>query len=76
MLKIPLLPRDGIHLLSSSESLENLGVEKVEKMTLEEDLNTKVTFCHAGVINITVLTFPLLFCKVLSELTKMGEMRI
>ena len=30
--------------MGSSERLETLGVEKVEQMTLQEDLNTRVEF--------------------------------
>ena len=44
MSKICLLPRVGLPLLGSSECLETLRVEKVEKMTLQEDLDTRVEF--------------------------------
>ena len=44
MLKICLLPRGGLPLSGFSERLGTLGVEKVEKITLEEDLDTRVEF--------------------------------
>ena len=44
MLKICLLPRSGLPLLDSSERRKLLGVEMVEKMILQDDLDTGVEF--------------------------------
>ena len=44
MLKICLLRRSGLPLLDSSERLRTLGVEMVEKMILQDDLDTGVEF--------------------------------
>ena len=64
--------------LSSSfgffETPGDIGSRKVKKMTLQEDLDTRVEF---AMLELSVLLYwlsPLLFCKVLSELTKAGEM--
>ena len=54
VLKICLLPRGGIPLLGSSERLEILGVEKDEKITLQEDLDTRVEF---AMLELSVLLY-------------------
>ena len=75
MLKICLLPRGGLPLSGSSERLKTLGVEKVEKMTLHEVLDTRVQF---AMLELSVLLYGLLCrtTKGLSELSKKGEMHI
>ena len=57
MLKICLLPRGGLPLSGSSERLKTLGVEKVEKMTLHEVLDTRVQF---AMLELSVLLYGLL----------------
>ena len=44
----------GLPLLGSSERLGTLGVEKVEKMTLQEDLDTRVEFT---ILELSVLLY-------------------
>ena len=62
--------------MGSSERPETLGVEKVEKMTSQEDLDTRVEFAMLELSILLYCLSPLLFWKVLSELTKTGEMHI